>query len=73
MNAQPPLRGQHLVAADRRFATGSSWLARMLSPGFQRLLDTIDQGLEEGAIEATLPDGSFRVFGGRKRRTRATG
>lgn len=66
MNAQPPSRGQHLVRADRRFATGSSWLARILSPGFQRLLDTIDSGLEEGAIEATLPDGSFRVLGGRK-------
>ncbi len=66
MNAQPPLRGQHLLLADRRFATGASWIARLLSPGFQRLLDTIDRGLEEGAIEATLPDGSFRVLGGRK-------
>lgn len=66
MNAQPPLRGQHLLLADRRFATGASWLARLLSPGFQRLLDTIDRGLEEGSIEATLPDGSFRVLGGRK-------
>ena len=63
MNAQPPVRGQHLLRADRRFATGSSWLARLLSPGFQRLLDTIDAGLIEGAIEATLPDGSFRVLG----------
>ena len=63
MNAQPPVRGQHLLRADRRFATGSSWLARLLSPGFQRLLDMIDAGLIEGAIEATLPDGSFRVLG----------
>ena len=66
MNAQPPVRGQHLLLADRRFATGSSWIARLLSPGFQRLLDTIDRGLEEGAIEATLPDGTFRVLGGRR-------
>jgi cyclopropane-fatty-acyl-phospholipid synthase len=63
MNAQPPVRGQHLLRADRRFATGSNWLARLLSPGFQRLLDTIDKGLVEGAIQATLPDGSFRVLG----------
>lgn len=63
MNAQPPVRGQHLLRADRRFATGSSWLARLLSPGFQRLLDTIDKGLVEGAIQATLPDGSFRLLG----------
>jgi len=63
MNAQPPLRGRHLVKADRRFATGSSWIARLLSPGFQHLLDMIDKGLVEGAIEATLPDGSYRVLG----------
>lgn len=63
MNAQPPARGRHLVRADRRFATGSSWLARLLSPGFQHLLDMIDKGLVEGAIEATLPDGSYRVLG----------
>jgi cyclopropane-fatty-acyl-phospholipid synthase len=65
MNAQPQPRGRHLIRADRRFATGSSWMARLLAPGFQRLLDTIDRGLEEGAIEATLPDGSYRVLGGR--------
>ncbi|MBW8911150.1 MAG: class I SAM-dependent methyltransferase [Sphingomonas sp.] len=66
MNAQPQPRGRHLIKADKRFATGSSWMARLLAPGFQRLLDTIDQGLEEGAIEATLPDGSYRVLGNRK-------
>jgi len=38
-------------------------LARLLSPGFQHLLDLIDGGLVEGAIEATLPDGSYRVLG----------
>jgi len=65
MNAQPPVRGRHLLQADRRFATGASWIARLLSPGFQRWLDRIDLGLEEGSIEATLPDGSFRVLGGR--------
>lgn len=66
MNAQPPVRGQHLLRADRRFATGSGRLARLLSPGFQRLLDKIDRGLEEGSIEATLPDGTFRLLGGRR-------
>jgi cyclopropane-fatty-acyl-phospholipid synthase len=63
MNAQPPVRGRHLIKADRNFATGTGWMARLLSPGFQRLIDTIDQGLVEGAIEATLPDGTFRVLG----------
>ncbi|MDB5687512.1 MAG: Cyclopropane-fatty-acyl-phospholipid synthase, partial [Rhizorhabdus sp.] len=66
MNAEPQPRGRHLITADRRFATGASWMARLIAPGFQRLLDTIDRGLEEGAIEATLPDGSYRVLGGRK-------
>jgi len=65
MNAHPQPRGRHLIKADKRFATGASWMARLLAPGFQRLLDTIDQGLEEGAIEATLPDGSYRVLGNR--------
>jgi len=66
MNAQPPARGRHLLKADRGFVTGASWLTRLVSPGFQRWLDRIDLGLEEGAIEATLPDGSFRVLGGRR-------
>lgn len=32
---------------------------------FHRLLDRIDAGLEHGAIEAWLPDGSYRILGGR--------
>lgn len=65
MNAQPP-RGRHLLAADRNFVTGSGLFARLLAPGFQRLLDHIDRGLEWGAIEARLPDGSQRRLGGRR-------
>jgi cyclopropane-fatty-acyl-phospholipid synthase len=63
MNQQP--RGSHLVAADRRFATGGGLLARLLSGRFARILDRIDRGLERGAIAATLPDGSHRILGGR--------
>jgi cyclopropane-fatty-acyl-phospholipid synthase len=37
----------------------------MLAAPFHRLLDKIDAGLEEGAIEAWLPDGSYRILGGR--------
>lgn len=58
-------RGRHLVAADRGFATGGGVLARLFAGGFARLLDRIDTGLEAGRIEATLPDGGFRVLGGR--------
>ena len=63
MNDQP--RGRHLVAADRRFATGGGWLAQLLSGRFERIVDRIDRGLERGAIEAVLPDGSQRILGGR--------
>ncbi|WP_129792725.1 cyclopropane-fatty-acyl-phospholipid synthase family protein [Sphingosinicella sp. CPCC 101087] len=57
-------RGKHLVAADRGFATGGDLVARLFARGFARLLDRIDVGLAEGRIEATLPDGTFRILGG---------
>jgi cyclopropane-fatty-acyl-phospholipid synthase len=58
-------RGKHLVAADRGFATGGDLLAWLFARGFARLLDRIDAGLAQGRIETTLPDGSFRILGGR--------
>ncbi len=64
MNRQP--RGRHLVAADRAFATGGGPLARLWGGGFHRILDRIDAGLLEGGIDATLPDGSRRLLGGRR-------
>ncbi len=60
------LRGKHLVAADRGFATGGGVLARLFGGGFRQILDRIDTGLVEGGIDATLPDGSRRILGGRK-------
>lgn len=65
MNQQQRHRGHHLVAADRRFATGGGIIARLTAGGFGRLLDTIDVGLETGSIEVTLPDGATRKLGGR--------
>lgn len=65
MNVQPPARGRHFLTADRRFATGAGALARLLAPGFRRVLDRIDAGLEHGAIDARLPDGERRMLGGR--------
>ena len=64
MNQEP--RGRHLVAADRGFATGGGLVARLWGSGFHRILDRIDAGLIEGGIDATLPDGSHRVLGGRR-------
>jgi cyclopropane-fatty-acyl-phospholipid synthase len=59
-------RGRHLVAADRGFATGGGLVARLFAGGFSRVLDRIDAGIVEGRLEATLPDGSFRILGGRR-------
>lgn len=39
--------------------------ARIVAPLFHRMLDRIDRGLEAGAIEARLPDGTRRLLGGR--------
>ncbi len=65
MTQQP--RGRHLVSADRAFATGGGWLARVaaraLAGGFHPMLDRVDAALAQGGIEATLPDGSARMLG----------
>jgi len=56
-------RGEHLVRADRRFATGAGILGRAAAPGFRRVLDLIDERLEQGGIDTTLPDGTRRRLG----------
>lgn len=56
-------RGEHLVRADRRFATGGGMLARVSAPAITRVLDEIDGRLDVGGIDATLPDGSQRRLG----------
>jgi cyclopropane-fatty-acyl-phospholipid synthase len=38
----------------------------LFAGGFHKVLDRIDAGLLEGGIDATLPDGSHRILGGRK-------
>jgi cyclopropane-fatty-acyl-phospholipid synthase len=65
MNAETPPRGHHLLRADRAFFTGGGIVSRLLAPAFERVLDRVDRGLAEGAIEATLPDGRTRRLGGR--------
>jgi cyclopropane-fatty-acyl-phospholipid synthase len=56
-------RGEHLVHADRRFATGGGLLARLTAPAFAKILDHIDAKLVRGGIEVTLPGGSTRLLG----------
>jgi cyclopropane-fatty-acyl-phospholipid synthase len=56
-------RGEHLVRADRRFATGGGTIARLISPALDHILDRIDKGVERGGIQLTLPDGCVRRLG----------
>ena len=60
-------RGEHLVRADRRFATGAGVIGALTAPGFKRILDLIHDRLEQGGIDATLPDGSRRRIGFHRR------
>ena len=56
-------RGDHLVRADRGFATGGGTFARLAAPAFSKVLDQIDKRLAVGGMEVTLPDGSKRRLG----------
>ena len=56
-------RGEHLVRADRAFATGGGRLARLISPAFDRVLEEIDRCFDCGGMEVTLPDASQRRIG----------
>ena len=68
MQAPQTGRGQHLIEADRGFASGGL-SARILSLApdwlFHRLLDRLDAAFDHGQIEGHLPDGSIRIIGGR--------
>ena len=56
-------RGDHLVQADRRFATGGGLIARLAAPAFASILDQLDQRLLLGGIHGTLPSGEPRRLG----------
>jgi cyclopropane-fatty-acyl-phospholipid synthase len=60
-------RGEHLVRADRRFATGGGLVARLAAPAFSKVLDEIDERLACGSIRLTLPGGRTREVGFRVR------
>ena len=66
MNAIDPRRGRPALSAHHAAAGRSGrWTSRLVAPRFHRLLDRIDAGLARGSLEAVLPDGSFRILGGR--------
>ncbi len=56
-------RGAHLVHGDRGFSTGGGLFARLVAPTFAYAVDRIDRRLEQGGIDAGLPDGSRRRLG----------
>jgi cyclopropane-fatty-acyl-phospholipid synthase len=56
-------RGEHLLRADRRFATGGGTLARLAAPAFAKVLDEIDRNLLVGGIHVIQPDGTQRDLG----------
>ena len=56
-------RGEHLVHADRRFATGGGLIARLSAPAIARVLDQIDRRLECGGLQTRLPEGTERRLG----------
>ncbi|AYJ87486.1 class I SAM-dependent methyltransferase [Sphingomonas paeninsulae] len=58
MNASTPARGRDLA---RRIG----WVERLSAKPFDAILDRIDEGLQFGTIEASFPDGTVRIFGGR--------
>ena len=57
------MRGEHLVRADRRFATGGGLIGRISAPAFRHVIDQLHQRLAAGGIQATLPDGNTRRVG----------
>jgi cyclopropane-fatty-acyl-phospholipid synthase len=65
-------RGEHLLRADRGFATGGGLLAHLAAPAFAKVLDELDRRLARGGIDATLPDGSERRIGFHSKGPRAT-
>jgi len=63
MKGESAQRGSLLLETGRRFGSEPGVFARLLAPGFHKLLDRIDHGLACGAILCRLPDGSVRTLG----------
>ncbi|AKM06670.1 SAM-dependent methyltransferase [Pelagerythrobacter marensis] len=65
MKAEGLGRGETLLTGGARFERSPGLLARLFAPGFHKILDRVDAGLERGSITGHLPDGSTRLLGGR--------
>ena len=56
-------RGNHLLRADRRFATGGGLIGRLAAPAYARILGELDRRLDRGGIAIILPNGTERRLG----------
>lgn len=65
MNVEAPKRGNHLLEPRKQFDRSAGFLSRKFAPFFHRILDRIDAGMDHGAFEGHLPDGTTRIVGGR--------
>jgi len=59
------IRGERLLSSGERFSAKPGFFARLFAPGFRKIIDRVDEGLETGSLLAHLPDGSTRMLGGR--------
>lgn len=65
MDMQTSQRGRDLIQGSKAFARKPGLIARLVAPGFGKMLDRIDRALVSGTIHGTLPDGTPRKLGGR--------
>ena len=56
-------RGDHLLRGGLLFVNGSGFIGRIFARSFSKVIDGLDERLEVGGIDATLPDGSRRKVG----------
>ncbi len=59
------IRGERLLNSGTRFAAKPGVIARLIAPGFRKVVERVNAGLESGSLLAHLPDGSTRMLGGR--------
>ena len=65
MDAVTTVRGRPLLDGAQRFAREPGLVARLIAPGFSRILDRIDAALTSGTIHGRLPGGTPCTLGGR--------
>ncbi len=65
MTGESARRGDVLLHSGQRFGFAPGLLARLFAPGFHKILNRIDAGLERGSLLTELPDGTTRRLGGR--------